>query len=92
MTSKAQFPDALELFCKEIGVPSSLVDDPSGEQSSDRVKQFCHKVGTTLRYIEEYTQWANRAELYIGIFKESVCQDLRSSKAPMVLWDYCAEC
>ena len=91
MKSKGEFYDALHLFCKEIGVPNSLVVDPSGEQTSSKVKKFCHQVGTTLRILEESTQWANRAELYIGLFKESIRKDLAESNSPLKLWDYCAE-
>ena len=91
MTSKSFFLDALKLFCKEIGVPLGFVIDPSGEQSKAEVRRFCHQVGTTLRFLQESTQWSNRAELYIGIFKELVRQELRRSNAPMVLWDYCAQ-
>ena len=91
MKSKGEFYDALHLFCKEIGVPNSLVVDPSGEQTSSKVKKFCHQVGTTLRILEESTQWANRAELYIGLFKESIRKDLAESNSPLKFWDYCAE-
>ena len=91
MKSKSEFKDALKLFCKEIGVPLNLVVDPSKEQTSNNVKKFCHKVGTTLRILGESTQWANRAERYIGIFKESIRQDMRLSNSPLCLWDYCAE-
>ena len=91
MKSKSEFKDALHLFCKEVGVPVNLVVDPSKEQTSNDVKQFCHKVGTTLRILEESTQWANRAERYIGIFKESIRQDMRIANSPLCLWDYCAE-
>ena len=91
LKSKGDFPQALKQFCKDVGVPLKLVCDPSGEQTSSNVKSFCHKVGMTLRVLEESTQWANRAELYIGLFKESVRRDLRRSNAPMAFWDYCAE-
>ena len=37
MKRKSQFKEALHLFCKEIGVPVSLVVDPSGEQTSKDV-------------------------------------------------------
>ena len=74
-----------------MGVPINLVFDPSGEQTSNDVNQFCHQVGTTLRVLEESTQWANRVELYIGILKESIRQDMRISNSPLCLWDYCAE-
>ena len=76
MKSKGDFINDLRMFCKEIGVPLSLVVDPSGEQTSNEVKHFCHQVGTTLRILEAETQWADRAELYIGQFKESTCRDL----------------
>ena len=41
--------------------------------------------------LEEHTQWANLAELYIGITKEAVRKDMRESDSPLFLWDYCAE-
>ena len=91
MNRKSQYIDALKLFCKEVGVPETLVVDPSGEQTSKEAKNYCHKVGTTLRILEESTQWANRAELYIGLFKESIRQDLSRTHCPLVLWDFCAE-
>ena len=30
MKSKSEFNDALQMFCKEVGVPATLVIDPSG--------------------------------------------------------------
>ena len=56
MELNSDFEDALHLFCKEIGVPISLVVDPSGEQTSKAVRKFCNQVGTTLRVLEESTQ------------------------------------
>ena len=91
MKLKSDFKNCLHLFCKEIGVPDTLVMDKSGEQTSSAVKHFSQQVGMTLRILEESTQWANRAELYIGILKEAIRKDLRISNSPLVLWDYCAE-
>ena len=56
MELKSDFKDALHLFCKEIGIPRSLVVDPSGEQTSKSVCKFYNQVGTTLRILEESTQ------------------------------------
>jgi len=67
-----------------------VVDPASGNKSKD-VRRFCHQVGTTLRILEEHTQWANCAELYIGLLKESVHKDLSATNCPMLLWDYCIE-
>lgn len=69
MKSKGEFQDALELFCKEVGVLRILIVDPSREQTSNEVQNYCHKVGTTLHVLEESTQWANGAKLYIKLFK-----------------------
>ena len=91
MKSKSDFKDCLHMFCKEIGVPNTLVMDKAGEQTSNAVKHFSQQVGLSLRVLEEHTQWANRAELYIGLWKESIRKDLRTSNCPLVLWDYCAE-
>ena len=91
MEMKSEFKDSLHSFCKEVGVPIALVVDPSGEQTSKAVRKFCNQVGTTLRILEESTQWANRAELYIGLLKKAIRKDLMTSNCPMVLWDYCAQ-
>lgn len=64
-------------------------DNPNEVKKS--VRRFCKQVGMTLRLLEKNTQWANRAELYIGLLKEAVRNDLRISNAPMVLWDYCIQ-
>jgi hypothetical protein len=92
MKTPSQFEEALHLFGKEIGVPANLVADPHPSQTKSSVRRFCDQVGTTLRLLEKSTQWANRAELYIGLLKEAVQKDMRaSSNAPMVLWDYCIQ-
>lgn len=91
LTSKSDVPKALKMFAKEIGAPDAIICDASGEQSSKEVKDFCHLIGTSLRYLEENTPWSNRAELYIGLIKESVRKDLRDSNSPLAFWDYCCE-
>ena len=90
MKSKSEFPKALKLFCKEVGVPERLVVDGAREQKSREVKSFTQEVGTNLQVLEESTQLANRAKLYIGLFKKQIRKDLQESKCPMILWDYCA--
>ena len=53
--------------------------------------QLCGDMGITLRVLEENTPWANKAELYIGLMKEAVRKDMRSSNSPLAFWDYCME-
>ena len=47
---------------------------------------------TTLWVLEEGTPWANKAELYIGLLKESVSKDMKESNATLVfgiiVWKY----
>ena len=65
--------------------------DPHPSHKSPEVKDFFNKIGTTLRLLEQNTQWANRAKLYVGLVKEAVRKDMRSSGSSLVLWEYTAE-
>ena len=82
---------ALRLFAKEVGAPDVLVADPRPTQKKKEVKDFCNKIGTKLHLLEAETQWANRAELYVGLLKEGTRKDMRAMHSPLVLWDYCVE-
>ena len=85
MVKVSQYPSALRLFAKEVGAPKILVCDPHPVHKSRDVKTFLNKIGTTLCLLEAETQWANRAELYVGLIKEATRKDLRESHAPLVL-------
>ena len=41
--------------------------------------------------LEGSTQWANRAELYVGLFKEAVRKDMLDEDYPLIFWDHCVE-
>ena len=53
MKSVSEFPSALKMFPKEVGVPDYLITDSQKVHKSNEVKQFCHKIGTALRLLEE---------------------------------------
>ena len=91
MKSQEEFPNALHCFCKEVGVPITMVMDGHSAQSNPAIKRFSNQVGMTLRVLERATPWANRAELYIGLLKEAVRKDMRATNSPMTLWDYAIE-
>ena len=91
MKSRSEIPKAMKMFAKEIGAPDVFVCDADRAQISDEVKQFLHKIGSSLRILEEGTPWANRAELYIGLLKEAVRKDMKDSSSPLAFWDYCCE-
>ena len=91
MKSLKEYPKALRKFAKDVGAPEVLVADPHSSHKSAEVKDFLNKIGTTLRLLEQSTQFANRAELYGGLVKEAVRKDMREQNSPLVLWDYCVE-
>ena len=55
METVSQFEDALQLFCKEVGVPVTMVADPHPTQTKKSVRRFCKQVGMTLRLLEMNT-------------------------------------
>ena len=91
MKTKNEVLQAVKQFAKAVGAPDAIVCDASGEQTSEGLKKFLHAIGTTLRLLEEGTPWANKAELYIGLIKEAVRKDMKSSDCPLAFWDYCVE-
>lgn len=48
MKSLKDIPAAIKLFAKEVGAPNAVVCDPQANQKSQEVKDFCHKIGSTL--------------------------------------------
>ena len=91
MQRKSEILQAIKQFAKEIGAPTSIIADMSGEQMPHEVRKFCNNIGTTLWALEEGTPWSNQAELYIGLLKEAVQKDMCESNSPMSVWDYCVE-
>ena len=79
------------MFTKEVGVPEAIIVDSHKCHKSKEVRQFYHEIGTTLRVLEGLTQWANRSELYVTLFKESVRKYMLQENPPLVFWDNCAE-
>ena len=72
MKSASEFPQALKQFAKEVGVPDYEIVDPHKIQKLKEVRQFFHKIETTLLIFVESIKWGNCAELYIGLFKELI--------------------
>ena len=91
LKSKSKVMSAVKQSAKEIWAPDAIVCDMSMEQTSPDIKTFLNDIGTTLRVLEEGTPWANKAERYIGLLKESVRKDMRESNSPLPFWDYCLE-
>ena len=90
MKLQRDYPAALRQFAKDVGAPEILVCDPHPSKKSFEVKDFFNKIGTTLKLLEQGTQWENCAELYVGLVKEAVRKEISLSHSPLVLWDYTA--
>jgi hypothetical protein len=82
---------ALRQFAKDLGVPEVLACNPHPTQMQRKVKEFCTQIGTTLRVLEAWTQWANCTKLYVGLMKKAMRKDMQATGSPLVLWDYCME-
>ena len=91
MKDRKEILKALKEFAKEIGVPVALIFDMSGKQMSNKVKKVAGDMNLTLNMLKRMTRWANLAELYIVLMKESVRKDMKNSDSPLKFWDYCAE-
>lgn len=91
MKKESDVKNAMKAFAKEVGAPDTIICDHSKAQTGKEVRSFCAEMSTTLRVLEKGTPWANKAELYVGLFKRAVREDMRKSDCPMVLWDYCCE-
>lgn len=91
MKRKSDVPFALKLFFKKVGVPDAIICDQGGEQIGGDSKKLLRESGTVVKQIEPNTPWSNRAERYIGIFKQAVRDLMHETNCPMKLWDYCME-
>lgn len=91
LRTRSDMHHALRLFFKKVGVPDAIICDQGKEQIEGRSQQLMRDSGTMIRRIEPNTPWANRAERYIGMFKQGIRNTLQATNCPMRLWDYCAE-
>ena len=72
-------------------MPIFLIMDPPGEQTSNAVKTFAQECSMKLKLLEEYTQWVDLVERYIGMLKSAVINEMFKQDCPMILWDCCVE-
>ena len=91
MKAKTEIVNAVKAFAKQIGVPTALILDPEGTQTSKELAKVTKDMCCPLKFLERATQWGNLAELYIGLLKEAVRKDMKDSDSPLRFWDYCAE-
>ena len=71
MKKESEYFLALKEFAKDVGAPDVLVCDSAKTQKKQEVREFYTLICTTLRILKAETQWANWAELFVGLVKES---------------------
>ena len=68
MKSVSEFPKALKIFAKEVVVPEAIISDSHKCQNLKEVRQFCHKIGTTLHMLKDLSKCT--AQLYDVVYVE----------------------
>jgi len=91
LNKKGDVPFSVKHYFKNVGVPPAIICDYALEQVAGRAKKICDECDCDIRVLEKGTQWANRAERFVKIFKDVVVRDLKESNCPMVLWCYCLQ-
>ncbi len=90
MKRKGEAGNALLEFIRDVGIPSTLHTDNAKELTGGEWKKVAsdHQIMQTLA--EPYSPWQVRAEIAIRELKRGVRRMMENSKAPKMLWDFCA--
>ena len=91
MKSQTELLQVVKQFAKDIVAPDAIICDGASEQKYHNIKKFLSEIGTTLQLLEEGMPWSKKAELYIGLIKEAVRKDIKSSNSSLDFWDYCVQ-
>jgi hypothetical protein len=90
MTQKSQVLPSTEDFFRDVGIPTALRSDNATENHSTAMKELLKKRVVTEEHTEEFQQFENPVERWIGFIKRSVFKILHHSKAPPDEWLECA--
>jgi hypothetical protein len=83
---KSDVTYSVKHYFKNVGIPPAIICDYAMEQIAGATKKLCDECDCDVRPLEKGTQWANRAERFVKIFKDAVISDLKESNCPMILW------
>ena len=90
MTLKSQVLSAVEDFFQDVGIPSALRSDNAVENHSIQMKTLLRKKEVSEEFSEEFLQFQNRVERWIGFLKRSILKILEKTGAPADEWLMCA--
>jgi hypothetical protein len=88
--SKDQVFSATEDFFQEVGIPTALRSDNAPENHSVKMKALLRSKEVSEEFSEEFLQFQNRVERWIGFLKRSVFKVLQKTGAPADEWLMCA--
>ena len=75
MKTQHDFESAYHWFCKQVGVPVSLIVDAHKVQTSSKTKRFCDQIGITLRILEKETQFEAHIDAQISLTHTDILHD-----------------
>ena len=88
--SKDEVFSATEDFFQEVGIPAALRSDNATENHSTKMKALLRSKEVSEEFSEEFLQFQNRVERWIGFLKRSVFKVLQKTGAPADEWLMCA--
>jgi hypothetical protein len=88
LRSKAEAPDALNKYCRKIGIPNPIVSDNAPEELGRKWETVRKHFLAVQRTTEPYSGWQNKVELEIRDFKSHFRRIMQRNKAPERLWDF----
>ena len=91
LKTKADAYLALEGFCRNVGVPKTLVSDMAKEEMHGLWEKVRRTNLIDQRYTEPYSGWQNRCEDEIREFKRHQQRIMSLHKCPEVFWDFAWE-
>ena len=91
MKSKSEAHYSLGELFRNDGVPNHIICDGAPEQIGGDFRKKCSDANCGIKQLEADSAFANRAETGVRELKRGVNRNMRSTGAPAVLWDYCAE-
>ena len=89
--SRRDVHHSMKHLFNNVWLPPAIIVDFEGEQVQGEAQSIYEKVGCQIQQLKKRIPWANRAELYVDIFKKSISKDLRASNAKLLFWCYCDE-
>jgi hypothetical protein len=88
MKLKSEAGSKMNELCSNVGIPSRLFTDNSGEETGGEWETVCRKHLIPQGYTEPHTPWQNKAEIEIGEEKAHYLRIVHRAQDPEAPWDH----